>query len=138
MWWQAVSARWGPIVGWLRWLLLEQRFWFAFETRFDLIVTELLFWKFEAKMHDSLVALHQTEESDIWRHPAWRPEHCIAFREACAGAGALGMGLSRVGFQLCARNELQEATAEVLRQQGLSPTIQGDISDFSRPLKASL
>ena len=86
-------------------------------------------WNFEAKLNGSLTTLHQTEQSSIWKHPEWRPEHCVAFREACAGAGALGLGLVRAVLQLCARNALQQVTAEVLRQQGLAPTICGDICD---------
>ena len=86
-------------------------------------------WNFGISFHSSTIVLYQTQESDIWTHPAWKPAHCLAVRETCTGAGALGWGLSRVGFVTCARNELQPATAEVLRCQGSVP-IQGDICDL--------
>ena len=70
---------------------------------------------FEASNHETGLILFQRERSSLIKHDPWGPSHCTCVKEACAGVGALGFGLSRVGFQVTAGNEVQGATAEVLK-----------------------
>ena len=82
---------------------------------------------FEASYIDAELVLFQRERSALIKHSPWSPDHCTCVKEACAGVGALGFGLSRAGFQVTARNEVQGATAEVLKGQSSIPTVTGDI-----------
>ena len=82
---------------------------------------------FNAELQGSTWILRQYPGSTLIKHARWAPEHCVCVKEACTGVGALGCGLSRVGFVITARNEVQVPTAEVLRQQGAIPTVAGDI-----------
>ena len=52
--------------------------------------------------------LVQTEQGRLFVHGPFRAEALLSVKEACSGMGALGRGLSFLGYTVVAQNDIQE------------------------------
>ena len=85
---------------------------------------------------DPMVVLEIDQMSAVFLWPESHVSSLTKVIETCAGMGALGRGAEQAGFQIVARNELQEKACQFLTQQDESVVFPGDIG--SVPTLASL
>ena len=92
------------------------------------MVPKLTVFSFLVQQNDDGWVLIQTEQGRFFGHRHFQATELLKVKEACCGIGALGRGLSFLGFRVVAQNDVQEVTVrEATRLSGATPVL-GDIS----------
>ena len=86
---------------------------------------------FSCAQDEQLAVLFEESDSMWWPHEEFQGTGWQHLIETCAGLGALGMGAEVHNIKVVARNELREATCQVLRSLHQSPVIPGSIEDIT-------